>query len=125
MDGYAKYKSLVEKRGQFVCTEQDIKECDEIISRVVRSWSLNLNQSQMTPAMKLAYLDGAHREIFDFIKINQTSSVGGGMDENLLCKLKGATAVQIADELALRGILKVVPSASGCKTFFTYDATYT
>ena len=122
VDGYAKYKSLVEQRGRFVCTEQDIKEADEIVGRIIRSWSQNLDDKHMTPAMKLAYLDSAQREVFDFVKINQTtSSVTGGVDEHLMMKLKGVTAVQVADTLVAKGILKEVPGV-GYKVYLTYDA---
>lgn len=122
MDGYIKYKSLIEKRGKFICTAEDVQECDEIIGRIIRSWSQNIDEQHMTPAMKLAYLDATHREIFDFIKINQTTSVGGGVDENMLRNLKGITAVDIADDLVPKHILKVIPNPSGIRIFYTYDA---
>jgi hypothetical protein len=62
------------------------------------------------------------QEIFDFIKINQTTTIGGGMDEHALVRLKGVTAMDIAEDLARRGILKRVQNAAGVRIFYTYDA---
>jgi len=121
LDGYAKYKSLIEKRGVFTCTEQDIQEFEPIIGRVIKSWSQNLDDKSMTPAMKLAYLGALHREIFDFVKMNQDTGVVMGVDENVITRLKGITATQIANELVVKGILRVVPG-TGCKVYLTYDA---
>ena len=76
----------------------------------------------MTPAMKISYLGKVHREIYEFIKINQYKGVTPGVDEHLLTKLKGVTSVQIANELAGQGILKVA-LGSGCRIFLTHDAS--
>lgn len=122
LDGYGKYKSVIEKRGKFILTEEDIKEADEIIGRIIKSWSQNLDSKHMTPAMKISYLGRVHREIYDFIKINQYKGVAPGVDEHLLTKLKGVTSVQIATELVQQDILKVV-LGSGCRIFLTHDAS--
>jgi hypothetical protein len=122
LDGYAKYKSVIQGRGRFICTPEDIEELDAIFGRIVRSWSINVDDKHLTPAMKLAYLNSISKEIFDFIKINQTTTVGGGMDEHALVRLKGVTAMDIAEDLARKGILKRVQNASGVRIFYTYDA---
>jgi hypothetical protein len=120
LDGYAKYKSIIEQRGRFIYTPEDVAEVDEIIGRIVRSWSVNLDENQLTSAMKIAYLNAVYREIYDFIKMNQNTTVGGGVDEPTLRRLKGDASISVVDELVKKGILKQV--VGGCRIFFTYDA---
>jgi hypothetical protein len=121
LDGYCKYKSIVEARGRFICTPEDISELDAIFGRIVRSWSLNLDESQQTPAMRVTYLNSIYREIFDFIKKNQNSSVALGLDEVTLMRIKGIAAVEMADEMSKKEILKTI-IGGGCKSYYTYDA---
>ena len=123
LDGYCKYKSVIQGRGRFICTPEDIKELDAIFGRIVRSWSINVDEKHLTPAMKLAYLNSAAREIFDFVEINQTTMIGGGVDENALTRLKGATALEIAEDLARKGIFKRIQNSSGVKIFYTYNTS--
>jgi hypothetical protein len=82
-----------------------------------------VDEKHLTPAMKLAYLNSAAREIFDFVEINQTTTIGGGVDENALTRLKGATALEIAEDLARKGIFKRIQNSSGVKIFYTYNAS--
>jgi len=123
IDGYAKYKSVVENRGKFICTDDDVKECDEILGRIIKSWSENLNENQMSPSMRISYLGTIQREIFEFVKTTQASTVGGGVDEVMLANLKGITAVDIADELVKKKIFKtaIAIGPGACKIYFTHD----
>lgn len=120
LDGYAKYKSILEARKSFTCTTQDISEFEAIFGRIVRSWSMNLDESKLTPAMKLSYLNAAYREIFDFIKINQNSGVVKGVDEPALMRIKGVSGVDIAKSLVKKGILNTVYGGSA-NLYFTFD----
>jgi len=119
LDGYSKYKSIIEQRGRFICTPEDIAELDAMMERIIKSWSIGIDENELTPWMKIAYLNGAQREIFEFIKLNKTGSLDGGVDEETLRRLKGNTAIEIAEGLVRKGILKIV--LGGCRIFYPYD----
>lgn len=55
LDGYAKYKSITEKRGALVCTPQDIQDVDAMMERIIRSWSIGVDeQAASAPENRLS-----------------------------------------------------------------------
>ena len=116
-DGYAKYKSIIERRGALVCTAQDIQDVDDMVGRVVRSWSIGVDESKMPPAIRVTYLNSAQREVFEFVKKNQ------GCDYYTLQTALGATAANdICLELVRKTLLRQVPTVGGVQCYYTFDA---
>ena len=115
-DGYAKYKSITERRGELVCTPQDLKDVDAMFGRIIRSWSIGVDESRLPPAVRVTYLNSAQRSVFEYVKTNE------GVDEYTLVKAVGATSSEIIQELVKKGLIKLVPTVGGVNSFYTYNA---
>jgi len=116
LDGYAKYKSIVERRGALVCTSQDIQDVDAMMERIIKSWSIGVDETKLPPRMRLSYLNSMQKEIYAVVEKN------AGIDQYALEKMMGVTADQIARELCLRGLFREVKGLGGVTQWYVFDA---
>lgn len=115
MDGYIKHRAIVEGRGNFTATPQDIKDIHDILQRVIRSWSKGVDNRHLSPRMKVEYLNEAFRNVYNYVELNP-----GTLSVDLESKM-GSTALQIARELCEKGCLQKVTTIGAMESFFTME----
>ena len=115
LDGYAKYKSIVERRGALVCTPQDVQDVDAMFERIVKSWSIGVEQEKLPPMLKISYLNSMQREVYELIHSMKD------IDQYELEKAMGLTADQIARELQKKGLVKEVLGLGKVIHWLPYD----
>ena len=101
LDGMAKYNSIVQHRGKFECTMEDVREADKLFGTLISTWNENVNLQAIPLELRYQYMNVACQKVFDEL------SKHPGQSAPDLQRATGVSGIQYAlDSLHDSGLVK-------------------